>query len=122
MLDTASSVEASAAIVHAFFYYAYSRRTRDASRDEQLQLAQVRYHNALRRLKEAFPGEFCGLPQDSPKLLVNWALRVEAFGEPLPLARRAAGKVGFDYDRAVALFRDSDWHRELEERAVGVVV
>ena len=70
---------------------AHARSRLDPQRNEPLQRMQVRYRHALRRLKEAYPGEFCGLPQDDePRLLVDWTLRVEAMGEPLPLAAREA--------------------------------
>ena len=116
LLDTATSLEASQAIVYSFYYLAHSRSRLDPQRNEKLQWAQVRYRHALRRLKEAYPGEFCGLPQDAPRLLVDWAVSVEAMGEPLPLARRAARLVGYDYDRAVADCRAR------QEREHGVLV
>ena len=65
----------------------------------------VRYRHALRRLQRTYPGELCGFSQNSAREMMYWAVRMEAFAGPVPAARAAARKVGFDFDRAVSDMR-----------------
>ena len=105
MYDMATSQEASLAIVAAFVVHRFSQGRSDPNLNEKLELAQVRYRHALRRLQGAYPGELCGFSQNSAREMVYWAIRVEALAGPVPAARTAARKVGFDFDRAVSDMR-----------------
>ena len=116
MLDMATSQEAAAAIVAAFCVVALSRGGRDAHFNEKLEVAQVRYRHALRRLQQEYPGEFCGFSQGSAREMVDWAVRVESVGQEIPAARVAARKVRFDLEAAAAACRVR------QEREQGVVV
>jgi hypothetical protein len=109
MYDMATSQEASVAIAAAFLVYRFSLGRCNPNLNEKLELAQVRYRHALRRLQCAYPGELCGFSQNSAREMVDWAIRVEALAGPVPAARAAARKVGFDFDRAV-----SDTRNQLE--------
>ena len=106
MYDMATSEEAAAAITAAFVVHRFSQKRVDPNLNEPLQIAQVRYSHALRRLQRAYPGELCGLSQHSAREMVHWAIRMEALAGPVPAARRIARKVGFDYDRAVSNTRN----------------
>ena len=116
MLDMATSQEAAAAIVAAFCVFALSRGGRDPHFNEKLDIAQVRYRHALRRLQQEYPGEFCGFSQESAREMVDWAIRIESCGQQIPAARAAARKVRFDLEAAAAACRAS------REREQGVVV
>ena len=105
MYDMATSQEASTAIAAAFLVVALSRRG-DKHFNKKLELQQVQadvhYRHALRRLQQAYPGEFCGFSQNSARQMVDWALRIEAMGLQVPAARAAAQKLCFDFESAVA--------------------
>ena len=82
------------------------RQGRGQAPKAKLELAQVRYRHALRRLQCAYPGELCGFSQNSAREMVHWAIRVEALAGPVPAARAAACKVGFDFNTAVSNTRN----------------
>jgi hypothetical protein len=103
--DMATSPEASRTIIAAFVVLASSQGNCDPHFNEKLELAQVRYRHALRQLQQAYPGELCGFSQNSAKQMIDWVLRLESAGLPVPIARAAARKVGFDFERGVAHHR-----------------
>jgi hypothetical protein len=106
MYDMATSQEASLAITAAFVVLRFLQSRSDPNLNEKLELAQVRYRHALRRLQCAYPGELCGFSQNSAREMVHWAIRVEALAGPVPAARAAACKVGFDFNTAVSNTRN----------------
>ena len=102
MYEMATSSEAALAIVTAYNVLSLSRGGKDSFFDEKLAHAEVGYAHALRRLKDAYPGEFCGFSQNSAKEVVGWTIRVEATGLAMPAARAAAKRVGFPLEANVA--------------------
>ena len=94
LYEMATSSEAALAIVAAYNVLSLSRGGTDAFFNEKLAHAEVRYAHALRRLKDAYPGEFCGFSQNSAKEMVGWTIQVEATGLAMPAARAAAKRVG----------------------------
>ena len=67
-----------------------SRRGRDTYFNEDLEIAQVRYKHALRRLQRAYPGVFCGWSEHAPERMVDWVLMWECMGHSIPAAVAAA--------------------------------
>jgi pyruvate/2-oxoglutarate dehydrogenase complex dihydrolipoamide acyltransferase (E2) component len=109
VLDMAMSEEAKAVIVAAYLLVARSRSSRCApDDDEQLQLLQVRFRHALRRLQAAHPEEYfceyCRWGEDSACAVIDWTVRLYAMGHPIPVAVAAAQRMRFDLDRAAADF------------------
>ena len=62
----------------------------------------MRFRHALRRLKAAYPGEFCGWSAHSAPQVYAWALRLAAIGHPIAAAEAAAQRIGLDWQRFVA--------------------
>ena len=85
-LDMARSPEAASAIKCAFSALSSSRRGRDTYFNEDLEIAQVRYKHALRRLQRAYPGVFCGWSEDAPERMYDWVLMWECMGHSIPAA------------------------------------
>ena len=90
------SEEAAAAISAAFSVVDFERDGFDPYIDARLEMAQVLYKHSLRRLKSAFPGELCGLPEHSAVEMVRWMVRLRAARVCVPAAERAAERVGFN--------------------------
>ena len=65
MIEMAESKEAAQAIYAAYGIMNYRRLGHDTYFNEELEVAEVRYKHALRRLKRAFPGEFCDWTEQS---------------------------------------------------------
>ena len=101
-LEMTLSPEAATAIKAAFFALGHSRRGRDTFYNEDLEIAQVRYKHALRRLKRAYPGELCDWTEHSPERMYEWALMWEAAGHPIPAAAAAANILRINLQRAAA--------------------
>ena len=101
-VDIAMSEEAAAAITAAFHVAFLSQGGRDPYFDCQLEIAQVCYKHALRRLKASFPGELCSFSENSARDMVNWMVRLHATGFCVPAAERAAEKVAFNLPQAAA--------------------
>jgi hypothetical protein len=95
MYDMATSPEAACVIVAAYTVWFHSGQPGDSVFNEPLQIAQVRYSNALRRLKVEYPGEFCGFSEHSHMEIIRWTVMIESGGHEIPAARKAAAKVGF---------------------------
>ena len=72
----------------------------------------MRFRHALRRLKAAYPGMFCGWSAHSAPQVYAWALRLAAIGHPIPAAEAAARRIGLDMQPAVAAEK-----AEMEARA-----
>ena len=69
------------------------RGTKERFFNEQLEVAELRYQHALRRLKQAYP-ELCGYGPSSAKQMAGWALRMEDLGCPIAAAQQAAKALG----------------------------
>ena len=106
LLDMAMSKEAAMAIVPAFKVFTQiAQHGSDAFFNEKLELAEVQYKHALRRLKQVYPDEFCGFSENSAWEVVSWTIRLSAFGQTIPAAVAAARAVGFDLQMAAAEYR-----------------
>ena len=98
--DMAISLEAAIAIVAAYNVVGAERDGRDPYFNERLEKAQVQYKHGLRRLKDAYPGEFCGFSEQSAKEMVYWTIDFESLGFSIPAAAAAARNIGFDLEKA----------------------
>jgi len=108
-LAMAMSPEAAAVIKPA---YIIARRTHPSrlarvaslDDDEELELAQVRFKHALRRLAAAFPGEYskeyCRWDEHSAPEVVDWTVRVHCTGHRIRAAEVAAVVARFDLQKA----------------------
>ena len=105
-LDMARSPEAASAIKCAFSALASSRRGRDTYFNEDLEIAQVRYKHALRRLQRAYPGVFCGWSEHAPDRMSDWVLMWECMGHSIPAAVAAAHVCRWNLQKA------AEYHRE----------
>ena len=78
----------------AFAVMHNGRGGRDAHFQEELEVAQVRYKHALRRLKQAYPGEiFETWGEPSAGIMVRYAQQLHRVGHPIPAAVAAAREV-----------------------------
>ena len=101
-VEMAQSQEAAAAIDAAFAIMDQGRRRKDPYFNKQLELAQVEFKHALRDLRRAYPGEFCGIGETDHDAIVGWTVRLAAFGISIPAAEVAARRVRFNMAGAVA--------------------
>ena len=100
MLNMIKSQEVAVAITSAYIVWYHGQLGgKDTDINEKLELAQVRYKHALRRLKEAYPGEFSDFSNDSYKEILFWTVRLQSIGRPVPAAVAAAGRVGFPLEQ-----------------------
>ena len=121
-IDMAMSPEAAAVIKPAYIIVRRthpSRLARVASLDddEELELAQVRFKHALRRLAAAFPEEYskeyCQWDEHSAREVVHWTVRVHCTGHRIRAAEIAAAVARFDLQKAA----DADRLAEISRRA-----
>ena len=78
----------------AFAVMHNGRGGRDAHFHEELEVAQVRYKHALRRLKQAYPGEiFETWGEPSAGIMVRYAQQLHRVGHPIPAAVAATREV-----------------------------
>ena len=109
IVEAAMSEEAADLFVGAFVLARLSvdgcREGRDPYLNEELQLAEVHFSHALRRFKAAQPefGEYWG--QRSENMVIEWAVRLAANGDPIPAAERAARAVGFPWEENVGQWK-----------------
>ena len=97
------SSEVAYAITTAFAVLHNGQRgCRDPHFHEELEVAQVRYKHALRRLKRAYPGELCDWTEHAPERMYEWALMWEAAGHPIPAAAAAAHVLRINLQKAAA--------------------
>ena len=123
----AMSPEAAAVIKPA---YIVARRTHPSrlarvaslDDDEELELAQVRFKHALRRLAAAFPEEYskeyCRWDEHSAREVVHWTVRVHCTGHRIRAAEIAATVARFDLQKA-ADDRLAEMHRRAAPDARG---
>ena len=96
LLDTLDSPEVAAAVKAAFTAYYYGLHgNSDAYFNEQLEVAELKYQHALRRLKTEYPQQFCGFGAHSYRAMVGWAMKLEDVGHPIPAAQQAIDAFGF---------------------------
>jgi hypothetical protein len=101
-IEAAMSTEAAVLIVAAFGVISAKSCGRDPHFNEELELADVRFRHALRRLQQAYPGEFCSWSQHSTALVIQWTLRCACVGHPIPAAEAAARRIGLNMEWAMA--------------------
>ena len=106
MRDAATSQEAGVVILAAFHARGIELRASDVHCNEELEVAQVRYRHALRRLQDAYPGMFCDYSSRSWDDFVHFAAKMVALGEHMPIAHAAARKSGLDLDALVHAYRE----------------
>jgi hypothetical protein len=95
-IEMAMSEAAGRTILAAYNVCHHKRRGQDPFYHEALEIAEVRYKHAMRQLKRAFPGEFCGWTESSALQMVDWTVRLEHAGHSVPAAVSAAALVGFN--------------------------
>ena len=77
MLDMAMSTEVAVTILAAYTVFKYSPPSgQETFFNEEFQVDEVRYSHALRRLKDAYPGEFCGFSEKSYLEIMEWTVRL----------------------------------------------
>ena len=94
LLDTSESEEVAEAVKMAFLVFLYANHNDDTYFNEHLEHAKLKYKHALRRLKRAYPEEFCGFGDHSYQNMMHWAARLEDAGHPIPAAQQAAKAFG----------------------------
>ena len=69
-----------------------------------LEVAELKYQHALRRLKQAYPEEFCGWGLKSAEHMAAWAVGLGDRGHPIAAAQQAAKALGlWRRDQAVCM-------------------
>ena len=105
MLHMAMSREAAVTIVSAYNIFKHSPPSgQEICFNEELEVAEVRYKHALRRLKEAYPDEFCGFSDQSYMEILGWTVRLHSLGRRIPASVAAAGRIGFPLDQMAREF------------------
>ena len=81
------------------------RGTKDSFFNEQLEVAELKYQHALRRLKQAIPPEdFCGWGLKSAEHMAAWAVGLGDMAYPIAAAQQAAKALGLQRrDQAVCM-------------------
>ena len=88
------SSEVAYAIMTAFAVMYNGRGGREAHFHEELEVAEVRYKHALRRLKQAYPGEtFESWGVQSAGIMVGYTRQFHRMGHQIPAAAAAAREV-----------------------------
>ena len=107
LFEAALSDEGTALIVAAYRAHACACTSRDDEHfDEELQVAQVRYSHALRRVKrDHHDSLFCGWSERSWAEVVKFTVRCAAIDLPIPAAEEAAQRIGIDWPQAVAAWK-----------------
>ena len=105
ILDMSESEEVATAVKAAFLViYHTVRGTKDSFFNEQLEVAELKYQHALRRLKQAYPEEFCGWGLKSAEHMAAWAVGLGDRGHPIAAAQQAAKALGlWRRDQAVCM-------------------
>ena len=62
--------------------------------NENLEVAELKYQQALKRLKRAYPEDFCGWGTKSAEYMAAWAVDLEKGGFPIAAAQQAAKALG----------------------------
>ena len=104
-MDMSESDEVATAVKAAFMViYHTVRGTKDSFFNEQLEVAELKYQHALRRLKQAYPEEFCGWGLKSAEHMAAWAVGLGDMGHPIAAAQQAAKALGLQRrDQAVCM-------------------
>ena len=90
-MDMSESDEVATAVKAAFMViYHTVRGTKDSFFNEQLEVAELKYQHALRRLKQAYPEDFCGWGLKSAEHMAAWAERLGDMGHPIAAAQQGA--------------------------------
>lgn len=95
ILDMSESAEVATAVKAAFVVIFHTvRGTKESFFNEQLEVAELKYQHALRRLKQAYPEEFCGWGPKSAESMAAWAVDLGDRGFPVAAAQQAAKALG----------------------------
>ena len=95
IIDMSESEEVATAVKAAFMVIFYTLKGgNDSYFNEQLEIAELKYQQALKRLKRAYPEHFCGWGLASAKNMCNWAVDLEKRGFPIAAAQQAAKALG----------------------------
>ena len=99
------SAEVATAVKAAFVVIFHTvRGTKESFFNEQLEVAELKYQHALRRLKQAYPEEFCGWGPKSAESMAAWAVDLGDRGFPVAAAQQAAKALGLKRrDQAVCM-------------------
>jgi hypothetical protein len=108
MLDMIMSPEVALTIVAAYKVWNHHGRGIDRNINEKLELAEVQFKHALRRLSDAYPGEFFDFSNDSYMDILGWTVRLQSIGRPVPAAVAASARVGFPLEQMAADFPADD--------------
>ena len=105
IIDMSESDEVATAVKAAFLVIFHSvKGTKDSFFNEQLEVAELKYQHALRRLKQAYPEEFCGWGLKSAEHMAAWAVGLGDRGHPIAAAQQAAKALGlWRRDQAVCM-------------------
>ena len=105
IIDMSESAEVAKAVKAAYkvIFYTVKNGAKESFYNEQLEVAELKYEHALRRLKQAYPEAFCGWGPRSAKQMACWAVRMEDLGTPIAAAQQAAKDLGLKFKR-----RDQD--------------
>ena len=92
IIDMSESEEVATAVKAAFLVMFYTLKgNNDSYFNESLEVAELKYQQALKRLKRAYPGSaFCGWGLSSAKNMCNWTVDLEKKGFPIAAAQQAA--------------------------------
>lgn len=101
IIDISESAEVATAVKAAYvvIFHTVKNGAKESFYNEQLEVAELKYEHALRRLKLAYPEEFCGWGPRSAKQMVCWAVRMEDLGTPIAAAQQAAKDLGLKFKR-----------------------
>ena len=105
IIDVSESDEVATAVKAAFLVIFHSvKGTKDSFFNEQLEVAELKYQHALRRLKQAYPEDFCGWGPKSAEYMAAWAVGLGDKGFPVAAAQQAAKALGLERrDQAVCM-------------------
>ena len=105
ILDMSESDEVATAVKAAFLVIFHTvRGSKESFFNEQLEVAELKYQHALRRLKQAYAEEFCGWGLKSAEHMAAWAVRMGDMGHPIAAAQQAAKALGLKRrDQAVCM-------------------
>jgi hypothetical protein len=105
MLNMAMSQAAALTIIAAYNIFKYSPPSgQESFFNEEMEVAEVRYRHALRRLKEAYPDEFSGFSDQSYMEILGWTVRLYSMGHRIPAAVAAAKRIGFPLEQMAKEF------------------
>ena len=105
MLEIAMPQEAPVTIIAAYNVFKHSSPAeQDPFISEEFQVPELRYGHALLRLKDAYPGTFCGFSEQSYMEILGWTVHLYLMGHRVPAAVKSAGCIGFPLEQMACEF------------------